>query len=508
MHPPQGVGAIPDQVLQQGERRRVLAFEEETLRGLTPPGVGIGQQGHELGGLRLAQGRLGALLEAVGDQVVEPPAVLPARQVEVLLDRLGDRGRVFDRLAIHVQDQERPVGGVGEVDGPEPVVRRGQEFDLLIGPRREELRAVLREGLAMDEVAPHVADEGVAAVLGGVGGPPIDRHAGGGGEEAGGDQLGRREPLGIRGIGRTLAGPDDPPGLGRADPVDRRGGPFGRDVGEHRRGRERRVPLQVAGGEEDLADMVAVVAGEAVSPVVEAVAELTAARGRLEARAVGLEAEVAATDRDGLVVRPRRVADVAAVAPRDAVNPAVEAPLEAVHERLDVLGPEAGEDDLLLVGHPVAVGVAGVQDVRGHRDEDPSVVGQHARRPRQVVDEDRAPLVDAVAVAVFEPADVAGGRVLGVRISAHLGRVDPAVGVVDDAHRVGHDRLRGHRLEAEPLVQAERLQGGIRFEGLDPGQFLGQVVFLAASGSPSQAGPEEQDEQREAMRHGEILHFG
>ena len=222
-------------------------------------------------------------------------------------------------------------------------------------------------------------------------------------------------------------------------------------------------------------------------------------------RAVGLEPEVAAPDRDGLVVRPRRVADVAAVAPRDAVDPAVEAPLEAVHERLDVLGAEPGEDDLLLVGHAVAVGVPGVQDVRGHRDEDPAVVGQHARRPRQAVDEDRAPLEDAVAVAVFEPADVAGGRVLGVRISAHLDHVDPAVGVVDEAHRVGHDRLRRHRLEAEPLVQAERLQGVARFEGLDPGQFPGQVVSLAASGDPSQAGPEEHDEQREAMRHGEIL---
>ena len=144
--PPEGVRALPGQVLQQGERRRVLAFEEETLRGLTPPGVGVGQQGHELGGRRPAQGRLGALLEAVGDEVVEPPAVLPARQVEVLLDRLGDRGRVLDRLAVHVQDQERAVGGVGEVDGPEPVVRRGQELDLLVGPRREELGAVLGRG--------------------------------------------------------------------------------------------------------------------------------------------------------------------------------------------------------------------------------------------------------------------------------------------------------------------------------------------------------------------------
>ena len=47
----------------------------------------------------------------------------------------------------------------------------------------------------MDEVAADVAHEGIAAILGRVGRAPIDRDAGGRGEEAGGEQLGRRQPL-------------------------------------------------------------------------------------------------------------------------------------------------------------------------------------------------------------------------------------------------------------------------------------------------------------------------
>ena len=102
---------------------------------------------------------------SLGDEVVEPAAVLAAGQVEVLLDRLGDRERVLDRLAVHVEDQQRAVGRVGEVDRPEPVVGRGQELDLRVGPRREVTRAVDRQDLAVDEVAADVADEGVAAVF-------------------------------------------------------------------------------------------------------------------------------------------------------------------------------------------------------------------------------------------------------------------------------------------------------------------------------------------------------
>ena len=57
---------------------------------------------------------------AVEDQVVEPAAILPTGQIEVLLDRLGDGPGMLDRFPVHVQDQERAVGRVGKIDGTEP----------------------------------------------------------------------------------------------------------------------------------------------------------------------------------------------------------------------------------------------------------------------------------------------------------------------------------------------------------------------------------------------------
>ena len=97
------------------------------------------------------------------------------------------------------------------------------------------------------------------------------------------------------GVGRALAGADDPPGLGLADPEHRRRRALGGDVERGPPGAtERGVALEIARGQDDLPDVVAVAAGEPVPPVVERVPELAAARDRLERRAVGLEPEVAA----------------------------------------------------------------------------------------------------------------------------------------------------------------------------------------------------------------------
>ena len=78
------------------------------------------------------------------DQVIEPSAILAAGQVKVPLDRLGDRERVFDRLAVHVEDEQRPIGRVGEVDRAKPVVGRGEELHARISPGGEKRRAVDR----------------------------------------------------------------------------------------------------------------------------------------------------------------------------------------------------------------------------------------------------------------------------------------------------------------------------------------------------------------------------
>ncbi len=336
-----------------------MPLDQEPLGGLAAPCVGVGERPDKLRGRCRAQSGLGPTLESFRHDLVDPPAVLAARQVEVPLDRIGDRGGMLDRLAVHVQDGERAVRRVREVHRPEPVVARGQEFDTRIGPGRLEDRAVLGERLAVDQVAADVADEGVAVVLRRVGGAPVDRDARGRREEAGRDQLRRRQSLHHVRVGRSLAGPDDSPGLGRADPEDRPRAAFDRDVGQHGPRRVERVPVHGLGGKHDLPDVVAVIADEPVAPVVEAMAELAAARDRLEVRPVGPEAEVAAAEGHGLRVGLGQVADLAAIAPARPVDPAVGAPDQAVHEPLHVLGAEAGEELAPDVGHAVAVEVDG-----------------------------------------------------------------------------------------------------------------------------------------------------
>lgn len=91
-----------------------------------------------------AETRRRRLFEAVGGDAVETAAVVAAVEVEVLLDVRGQRPRVFDDLAVYVDDEERAVGSVGEKDGAEPVVARRDELAFLFvgGALGEERDAV------------------------------------------------------------------------------------------------------------------------------------------------------------------------------------------------------------------------------------------------------------------------------------------------------------------------------------------------------------------------------
>ena len=300
MNAPQRGRPIGGEFPQGGEHVRIASFDQKALGGLAPPRRRVGQQRDKVHGRHAAQPRNPAAKTGGGDEVVQPPFVLAAGQIEVFLDRFGDRQRMLDRLAVHVEDQERAVGRVGEVDGTEPVVGRREELDLLVGASRQELSAVLGNDLAMDEVAANIADEGVAQVFGRECVAAIDGDAGRRGEEAGGHQLGRRQSLAKLRVGRALASADDPPGLGRADAEDGRGGAFGGDVVDDRHARERRIAFEGRRRQDDLADVIAVATSEAMAPIVEAVTELAAAGDRLERGAIGLEPEVSTADRDGL----------------------------------------------------------------------------------------------------------------------------------------------------------------------------------------------------------------
>src|SRR5689334_8179669 len=128
--------------------------------------------------------------------------------------------------------------------------------------------------------------------------------------------------------------------------------------------------------------------------------ELPTAGDRLEGRTVRLEPEVSTTHGHRSRTGPRQVLDLAAIAAGHAVDPAVGPPEQAVEETLNILGAEPREHDLLDVGHAVAGGVLGVEDVGRDGNEDTAIVGHDPRRPGQAVDEDGLRVEPAVSIVV------------------------------------------------------------------------------------------------------------
>src|SRR5438876_961001 len=75
-------------------------------------------------------------------EAIKSAAVVAAGEIELSLDVVGDRPGMLDRLAIHVEHGQRAVGGVDEVDGPEPIVARADKLGVFVGPAAFERHAV------------------------------------------------------------------------------------------------------------------------------------------------------------------------------------------------------------------------------------------------------------------------------------------------------------------------------------------------------------------------------
>src|SRR6185436_9796055 len=85
---------------------------------------------------------------------------------------------------VHVADVERSVGAVREIDGAEPIVRRGEKFIRRVSATGGESDAIRFEHVAVHEVAGRFAGEGVATIFFGQSIAVIDRYAASRSEEA------------------------------------------------------------------------------------------------------------------------------------------------------------------------------------------------------------------------------------------------------------------------------------------------------------------------------------
>src|SRR5262249_41916898 len=191
------------------------------------------------------------------------------------------------------------------------------------------------------------------------------------------------------------------------------------------------VAAEVVVVEGEVPHRVAVVAAEPVAPVVLAAAVLRLAGRRLQLAGVRPDAQVVAAEGDGPPHPPplspaaggagggiwappaprgggggggggrTRRDGAAAVAVGD-VDPVVEPPHRAVDAVLLVALDEAAVERDALVGLAVAVGVLGVEDLRGTRHDDALAPGHDAGWEADAFEEDGRLVVLAVATGGFE----------------------------------------------------------------------------------------------------------
>ncbi len=124
------------------------------------------------------------------------------------------------------------------------------------------------------------------------------------------------------------------------------------------------------------------------------------------------------------------------------VHPAIGAPGEGVEQLVAIFEAEAGQQDLLGVGHVVAVGVLHVPEVGGRADVDPAAVDLDGGGEIEPIGEDGDLVGAAVAVGVFKHLDavaVLGAFLGGVGIVEELD--DPEAAAIVPCHGDGIDDI-------------------------------------------------------------------
>ena len=434
-------------------RRLTFWFDEESLdqqslSGDPPPGIAIAEQREERSLIALAQVRpeggnrgRGLRLDAP-----DPPAVVPAPEVDRPAGRLGHELRMLDQLAVHVHHVECPVRPVRQVDRPECRVGGCEELAALLDPAGIVRHSGRFEHAPMHEVAQRFTDEGIAVVGRRQDAPTLDHWPATRVEEC--------NRLAVE------------PRLRRTDPEDAATVSRIEDLRDRRGLGQVGVAVQCVLFEYDMADRDRVPRREAVSPIVERQAKLAEAGNglNLECRD-GVEAHpnhrqkrephIAVSDGDN-AAGPRDEllggqtdwkANLAVAAAVSGVDPIVQAPRESVDPELGVSLAEAGQDHATLLGASVAVAISQEPDVGRRSDKHAAKAGQYAVRERQAVGEDGRVLVSAVAVAVLQHPDPARG--CRGRVVEHLGHIEPPLLVPGDRHRAGHLRLGGDELDCQ-----------------------------------------------------------
>ena len=436
MEPGKGVGRTGGlQGLPQGrDRGSVARLDEQALGGVADPAGRMTEQvdARQRRGGHLDRGDLRGLLRHDAPDAAAVDGLLQLAVLDVRDEVVRQEALVLDDPAVHIDDVDRAVGAVDDLDRPETLVGRSQELLPGDGGGAFDDPILLREHDALHDVGGGLRDERIAAVGRTEEVAPVDDGA------AGRGRLGQRA-VGAQRIGVVAA----VHARRRVDRVDRLVGDDGavdaRHVAQERIAREGRGGQQVRAQEVG----IVVVVETAVVVLAEAILAAAEARATLPDAGVEAEARAVAGAPDPVVHRPgRRVGHVLGLAPAGAV---------------------VGRDDRAHIRDARPLGVLAEEEVRRLADEGAAVDGQHRARHHEALDEGRGLVHAARPLGILQQRDASVGLLLAgpidvVHVTAHLDDEHPALVVEADRDgRLDH-RLRGDELDAEALLELERLQ--------------------------------------------------
>ena len=357
------------------------------------PAVRMNERRYQLGHSCLAKPGQLRLNEYSRYNPVNPATIVAAVQVDVLFDAVRQRPRMLNHFAVHIGNVKRAIRADLHLHRPKPVVRRGEELPVafIVGTLRDKLYPVGVKFFSVNQVAPGVGYESIAAEPAWPSVSVVDRHPSCRREITGRTPPSLHRPGHL--LGDTPARADHPPCLVRAEPKHRGRGTVHRDVHQRRPGHEVRIRSGVTLLVHHLLNVVAVAADELLSRCVDIHPVLRAATLESEVERTRVERKIGAHKRNRSQLRLANDAHLPRRAAGRAVNAIVESPAKAVHQRLHVEPVErvadAGENDTPLVGFAVAVGVFQIKNLRRRAYKHATVVTDDRRWPSEVTGKNR-----------------------------------------------------------------------------------------------------------------------
>src|SRR2546428_13712351 len=112
--------------------RACKRVREEALHRVTLPSIGAIQRGNQAGGVQLIEARDLSWSRAFRIDAVNATFVIASAQVGPAFEFLREIFRMFEHEPVHVRDVERAIGPSLEHGWPKPIIRRGDEFAVLL----------------------------------------------------------------------------------------------------------------------------------------------------------------------------------------------------------------------------------------------------------------------------------------------------------------------------------------------------------------------------------------